>query len=276
MIYEIRSHQLPSEAKPEGWTSAWGVFQHRLEAESKMIETMGRQVRGDTAGQTLGARWDEWWIEEIDDTALFPVPPEPKPRDRFKATPTKVGEGWPKCHVEIHDGDTKIAEYDRNYAFMSTWEPFRQGDRNYALYSPHYTATSVMDLATGEMIASEEPGGGGFCPVGFYVPDWHDVHGASIMPGTLYWRDSNEWPNGEGGYVWGCVWGDDSSWKVQYLDLSRVSEGVITRDERFGYVELATITADPEDFIKVYGEHRVTFATWQTHKADGTRIGDDE
>jgi hypothetical protein len=34
--------------------------------------------------------------------------------------------------------------------------------------------------------------------------------------------------------------GDDSSWKVQYLDLSRVQQGVVRRDERFGYLELAT------------------------------------
>jgi len=40
------------------------------------------------------------------------------------------------------------------------------------------------------------------------------------------------------GFVAGCVWGDDCSWKVQYLDLSRVSEGIITRDDRFGYIEL--------------------------------------
>jgi hypothetical protein len=37
------------------------------------------------------------------------------------------------------------------------FEPFRQGDRNYALISPNYTATSVMDLQTGEIVAGEEP-----------------------------------------------------------------------------------------------------------------------
>ena len=40
------------------------------------------------------------------------------------------------------------------------------------------------------------------------------------------------------GFVAGCVWGDDSTWKIQYLDLSRVEEGVIRREERFGYIEL--------------------------------------
>lgn len=40
------------------------------------------------------------------------------------------------------------------------------------------------------------------------------------------------------GFVAGCYWGDDSSWKVQFLDLSRAKEGIITRDERFGYIWL--------------------------------------
>ena len=48
-----------------------------------------------------------------------------------------------------------------------------------------------------------------------------------------------EWPCGNFGFVWGCEWGDDSSWKIQYLDLRKVQQGVIVRSDRFGYVELA-------------------------------------
>jgi hypothetical protein len=40
---------------------------------------------------------------------------------------------------------------------LQTCEPFRQGDRVFALVSPQYTATSVLDLHTGTIIASEEP-----------------------------------------------------------------------------------------------------------------------
>ena len=84
-----------------------------------------------------------------------------------------------------------------------------------------------------------------FCPIGFYVPDWWDVcMTGSVIPGSGVFQNSNcEWPTGEfgfvWGFVWGCVWGDDSSWKVQHLDLSGIQSGVIRRDERFGYVELA-------------------------------------
>lgn len=66
------------------------------------------------------------------------------------------------------------------------------------------------------------------------------------------WVSTSTAPDGTFGFVWGCIWGDDSSWKVQWLDLSRVAEGVLTREERFGYVELSTrdwsspaLTLDP-------------------------------
>ena len=36
----------------------------------------------------------------------------------------------------------------------------------------------------------------------------------------------------------GCVWADDHSWKVEYLDLSAVDKGEIRRDARFGYIEM--------------------------------------
>ncbi|HZR71400.1 hypothetical protein [Bradyrhizobium sp.] len=161
---------------------------------------------------------------------------------------------------------------------FQTFEPFRQGDRELALISRDYTTTAVLDLTSGEVIAEEArgPNGNGFCPVGFYVPDWLDVLDESFIPGGKHWTADDEWPVGDFGFVWGCYWGDDSSWKVQHLDLSRVQQGVIARDERFGYIELATDgfrspCLDPEPpqkrtsppFIRVskyQGITKVTFA----------------
>ena len=40
------------------------------------------------------------------------------------------------------------------------------------------------------------------------------------------------------GFVAGCVWGDDSSWKIQFLDLSEIQTGAIKRDARFGHIEM--------------------------------------
>jgi hypothetical protein len=129
------------------------------------------------------------------------------------------------------------------------------------------------------VIAAEPVSSAGFCPVGFYVPDWWDLHDESVIPGSEYWNADCEWPSGEFGFVWGCVWGDDSSWKVQHLDLTGIQSGAIRRDERFGYVELATDryqspclgpegalraqSSDPPPFIKVQrwnGKTNITFA----------------
>ncbi|HEX5082076.1 MAG TPA: hypothetical protein VFY40_08520 [Blastocatellia bacterium] len=165
---------------------------------------------------------------------------------------------------------------------LHTFEPFRKGDRDFALISHDYIKTSVLDLESGSVIAeeiyeSEAQALGGFCPAGFYVPDWWDVNDGSIIPGSEYWNADQEWPNGDFGFVWGCQWGDDSSWKVQYLDLSRIQHGIVRREERFGYLELATFgfenpcfrpdapiqNSAPPPFIKVSkykGVTQVSFA----------------
>jgi hypothetical protein len=77
----------------------------------------------------------------------------------------------------------------------------------------------------------------------------------------MHWRPADdEWPVGDFGFVWG----DDSSWKVPYLDLSSVAEGVIRRDDRFGYLKLAADTKlEARDFIRCSsyeGERRVEFS----------------
>lgn len=40
------------------------------------------------------------------------------------------------------------------------------------------------------------------------------------------------------GLVAGCHWGDDTSWKIQHLDLTRAHEGVLVRSDPFDYCEL--------------------------------------
>lgn len=222
---------------------------------------------------------DRYYVEEKEVTTDFVIPDKGF-RSLYTVNVQAKQSGnperhWGTNHVEILLKGEVIAEYDRNYpSTFHTFEPFRQGDRHYALIAPHYTATSVMDLHTGEIVASEKPAGNGFCPVGFYVPDWWDVHDDSIPAGSHFLVESNERPDGSFGFVWGCHWGDDSSWKVQYLDLSKVSEGVIARDNRFGYVELAAIGNNPSEFIRYEPEGGyVTFAVEKTYKiGDGSEI----
>jgi len=43
----------------------------------------------------------------------------------------------------------------------------------------------------------------------------------------------------EFGFLCGCVWGDDSSWKIRYIDFSDLENKVMKITERFGYFELS-------------------------------------
>lgn len=228
-----------------------GVYRSSSEAEAEIARLNVREIHG----KNWAAKYHNLGFE-IRETVVdvdFVIPAEPGPRERYfvegTSKPNAPGT-WHSTIVRVfRRGDTAepalICQYERNYSLLQTFEPFRQGDRDFALISRDYTRTAVLDLASGQILAEEVdapgvPPGCGFCPVGFYVPDWWDVYDRSTIPGSPFWNSDKEWPTGDFGFVWGCVWGDDSSWKVQYLDLSDVQRGVIRRDKRFGYVELAT------------------------------------
>lgn len=130
---------------------------------------------------------------------------------------------WNCLRVEIFQADEKVGEYERTYCSQyRTFMPFTQNGKEYALYSSHYTITEVMELPSCKRIAGEEKQQWGFCPVDFFVPEEKPEVGL----------------NGQFGFVAGCIWGDDSSWKIEFLDLSKISEGIIVRDNRFGYISM--------------------------------------
>ena len=268
LIFEVR-------AEAKGRVHSFGARPTCAEAEQLLEESEARVTE-------VGGTNDRYWIEEIDVTGLFDIPSRPTPRERYRTRVERTSpeDTWTTLRVEVLDGDRVIATYNRNYAMLQTFEPFRQGARDFALVSPDYTTTAVLDLSNGEIVAGEEPSPGGFCPVGFYVPDWWDLHQGSILPGSMHWSDDHEWPTGDFGFVWGCVWGDDSSWKVQYLDLSRVQNGVLHRDDRFGYVKLAAHPKlEPHEFIRCWryeGELRVEFCVEQTYDLPSGRRVDDQ
>lgn len=242
---------------------AFGARRTRQEAEALLGESRQRVA-------AVGGRNDRYWIDEIDTSGMFEIPSRPTPRERFHTRITllpKLPQRWQTVRVEVLEGERTVGAYDRNYSMLQTFEPFRQGDRHLALVAPGYTATSIMDLSTGEIIGGEEPGSDGFCPAGFYVPDWWDVHDGSVLPGSMHWSPDREWPLGDFGFVWGCIWGDDSSWKIQFLDLSDAGRGVVRRDERFGYLELDSHPNRPaSEFIRVSrhgGRMGTTFSVLQ-------------
>ncbi len=156
---------------------------------------------------------------------------------------------WNYQNIGVFDGETKIGEYKRNYSsFMKTFYPFKKNGNWYALYSSNYTATRIMSLPDCKDIGGEEKDTWGFCPVEYYIPEYNQC--------SFKYKDTEEKFQcfdfktceecapletqcfTEFGFIAGCVWGDDSSWKIQYLDLSQADKGIIKREDKFGYIEL--------------------------------------
>lgn len=161
---------------------------------------------------------------------------------------------WDSIDVGVFDGDKQIGSYIRHYSFLDTFFPFEHDGKWYALVSIDYTRTQLMELPSCKIIGGEPetPGGNGFCPVEFYVPNYVQLKYPELTDEWVYdaqWDIDKEriekgreidFHHFKFGLVAGCVWGDDWSWKIQHLDLSRVAEGIITRSEKFGYVWLGS------------------------------------
>jgi hypothetical protein len=157
--------------------------------------------------------------------------------------------------------ERQIGEYTYNYSSPHrTFHPFELRGKWYALYSKDYTATRLMSLPDCKDIGGEEGDGCGFCPVEYWVPPLTDLRMWHTDPKCPRFVDNyidkdytmgckcdhklypygQQWvmPERVHGFIAGCHWGDDSSWKIQYLDLSRADEGIFKREERFGYIQL--------------------------------------
>ena len=192
---------------------------------------------------------------------------------------------WKYLNVGVFKVEEKveeqIGEYKRNYySLYNTFYHFQKDGKDFALYSPDYTVTRIMELPSCKDIGGEEPGAGGFCPTDYFVPtyieqetSWETISARGRIGSdtsirrvnnpdeedlieSLESREFNYQTTGElckittinrpltslnyyqFGFIAGCIWGDDSSWKIQYLDLSKVEKGIIEREERFGYIEL--------------------------------------
>lgn len=282
-------HVAIGEERRRSWT-----FRDRAAAEAKR-EQMTAHVR--EVMTTPEGKATLYTVVEEHVVTDFTVPCPDQPRDlyyqRYDQYQSRPGTGsWEVADVRVYrkgpGTGTLAGEYHRNYPGRPPFEPFRQftpggAEHHYALVSAHYQQADVIDLGTGQVIASEDKDdpGWGFCPAGFYVPDWRDCHDDSSFPGSWYWDDRHDrWPDGTLGFTWGCYWGDDNGWKVQALDLSRVGEGVIRRDDRFGYQYLDTGPRgrDPREFIDVHPGERgsgpvVTFTVPRQFRVTGEPTG---
>ena len=128
------------------------------------------------------------------------------------------------------DPGVLVGQFTRNFSDIGPFFPFRQGGRDYALYSPNYTLTRVMSLPDCKDIAGEvddtEAPGCGYCPIEFYVPK---------TPEQSWVKPYVDHVDGHFGFVSGCFWGMESYNPIFYLDLSKISEGKFVRDNRLGF-----------------------------------------
>lgn len=162
----------------------------------------------------------------------------------------------------IYHEDFLIGEYLRNYSSygMQTFYPFQIGEEWYALYSTAYTSTRVMKLYKDhiEDWCGEEPSANGFCPVEYYIPRYiHSRYKISSdkddMFDTYYvdcdftedeYRKEINKDDFVGinycnfGFLCGCIWGDDTAWKLRYIDLARIPEKILTITDKFGYHQI--------------------------------------
>lgn len=158
---------------------------------------------------------------------------------------------WKVATVRILRGEEQVGAYERNYPSFGeeTFEPFERNGQWYALYSSDYTCTRIMTLPDCRDIGGEEPHSNGFCPVELYVPRYRVTQyqhpGKSVSESWAFESNAEAardaigpWHALDTAFVAGCIWGDDSSWKLQAFDLSRVDEGIIRRDERFGHLAI--------------------------------------
>ena len=145
---------------------------------------------------------------------------------KTKQVENKPGQ-WNSLVCEIFNSkDEKLGEYIRYYHSFATdtFHPFQVNGKDYALYSSDYETISLMSLPDCKPIELKPECVkqlAHFCPVEIYVPRFR------TSEKYRYQARFDEEYDGYStlAFVSGCVWGDDSSWKLNLLDLSNVEEG---------------------------------------------------
>jgi hypothetical protein len=187
-------------------------------------------------------------------------------------SPVDNGKGyWNSNKVVVRYDGKEIGEYIRSYPsfVIATFHPFKLGDEWYALYAADYTATRVAKLTPTKFIdwCGEDESATGFCPTEFWVPmgmkyDWlYTGNGEEKILHMDTWFDGEfddedeffkdyadveadnknqnialSWANY--GFLSGCYWGDDGSWKLRHIDLTGIPDKKLIITEKFGYWEL--------------------------------------
>lgn len=135
-------------------------------------------------------------------------------------------------NYSVYKGFKKIGEFHRNYFLhgKATFAPFQREGKWYALYSPDYTTIRCMDLEDGcKDLGGIEPNEFGICPIEIIVPVY-STHKFSEGYFRMYYLDipkKQEFAYSKYAITQGCVWGDDSTYKLTVYDISQAHKGII-------------------------------------------------
>lgn len=165
-------------------------------------------------------------------------------------------ESQPGCW-DVNDVDVFL-DQEKIFSFCRHYPDFAQettgfvtvGDKDYLVYSSNYTTLSFYNLTDRkpvELTAESEKQLKGFCPVHAHVPSYKiDTHhytspvdnkekaflvyySESEFTGSANAVDCKSLPilQHDFAFVLGCVWGDDSRWWLNVLDLSEIEKGEV-------------------------------------------------
>ena len=151
---------------------------------------------------------------------------------------------WGTMICRIYQNDVFIGEFTRNYSSFGkdTFAPFMFNGKEYALYSQDYGIIAVMTLPDCKQVTltpESQKNLQNFCPVECHVPQYYHYSFVSSVSKEMAYApiDKTDDPEEMAGMkeedlrwhnfalVAGCVWGDDSSWKLNLLDLRGIEEG---------------------------------------------------
>jgi hypothetical protein len=182
----------------------------------------------------------------------------------------RLDKGWGHSILHVLRGGDEVFSYERTYPSFgkSTCVPFPQYDfvdhqwHDYLLFSEEYVRASALNLETAVRADEPYPTDNygkeypefGFCPTGFkafpmieeYVGTDEDE--AKRDESIAFWNKMIDAHPDQASSLLeysgvfalesGCIWGDDTSDKLRYIDTSRVRDGILRTDERYGYFEL--------------------------------------
>jgi hypothetical protein len=120
----------------------FGTFHSTTEAEAEIAKLRAREMNGRNWAEQYHDRG--FVIREAFVETGFEIHSQPKPRDKYivksSRKPSRPGT-WDSTIVEVFrrtsssTGLERICEYERYYSLLRTFEPFRQGIKEFALIS---------------------------------------------------------------------------------------------------------------------------------------------